>query len=505
MSKQSGNNRPTPTSVKVYNRLRTVLAIGIFVFVGLLWFKVNKKVEVIEIERAPKSRSWSEIVASDTLNVITLKTSFTAFDYRDRWYGNEYENAKTVADALGLKLKIMIVNSENAIADSLFLGAADVAIWPMAYSVAERYWYLRPTGPRWADGQCIASARKLNIEAYKDSLLTDSAISELPKYKLSLIKDSHQWNVYQDRKIRKQYDFRPYVIDTIPCDSLNTELLTDSMIVGRTEAVMLRCNVARLMRDYYPTLVVSDTLPGSVDSLAWMVTNVSDTLKHKIDSVSSELLENHTPHYTIVIKRKNVQKSKRPLLVSSFKMKDGAISPYDEIFMRKAKEYNLDWRMLAGIAFIESRFNYAVVSSKGPIGLMQLMPQTARNFGYEPEDVLDPELNIELACRLYVRIADRLRKRVPGISDEDLMCFSLAGYNAGIGHVYDAICLAETLGYQANVWPNNVEHCLRLKSDPQYYRMSVVKQGKFNGAFTINYVNQVMGAYHAFSQKVPKD
>ena len=56
-----------------------------------------------------------------------------------------------------------------------------------------------------------------------------------------------------------------------------------------------------------------------------------------------------------------------------------------------------------------------------------------------------------------------------------------------------------------NVWPNSVEHCLRLKSDPQYYRMSVVKQGKFNGAFTINYVNTVMSAYHEFSLKAAKE
>jgi membrane-bound lytic murein transglycosylase F len=505
VTKQSGNTRPKTKSEKLYDRLRTVLAIGLFVLVGFLWHKVNQKVEVIEIERTPKSRTWSEILASDTLNVVTLQTSFSAFEYRGRWYGNEYENAKTVAGALGLKLNIMLVKSEEALIDSLFYGAADVSIWPMAYSVMESYWYLRPTGPRWADGQCIASARKLKTEAYKDSLLTDSMLAELPKYKLSLIEGSHQWNIYKDRKIQKLFDFRPYVIDTIPNDSLNTELLTDSMIVGLTEAVMLRCNVARLMRDYYPTLVVSDTIPNSIDSLAWAVTNVSDTLKHKIDSITAEQLDSQTPHYTIVARRKKDTKRKRPLIVNSFKMKDGAISPYDDIFKRKAKEYNLDWRMLAGIAYIESRFNHAVISTKGPIGLMQLMPQTARIFGHDPEEVLDPELNIDLACKLYIRIADRLRKRVPGVSDEDLMCLSLAGYNAGIAHVYDAIRLAETLGYKANVWPNNVEHCLRLKADPQYYRMSVVKQGKFNGAFTINYVNQVMGAYHAFSQKVPKD
>lgn len=118
--------------------MRTLLAIGLFVLVGFLWFKVNKKVEVIEIERAPKSRTWSEIVASDTLNVVTLPTSFTAFQYRGRWYGNEYENAKTVAEALGLKLNIMLVKSENAIADSLFYGVPmwPFGRWPIAWSKA---------------------------------------------------------------------------------------------------------------------------------------------------------------------------------------------------------------------------------------------------------------------------------------------------------------------------------------------------------------------------------
>ena len=503
MSEQKDNSR-SQSETKWYNRMLTMVVIGVFALVCLLFIKINERVEVIETERAPKPRTWSEIVASDTLNAVTLQTSFTAFEYRGRWYGNEYDNAKAVAEALGLKLKIIFVKSEDAIADSLFWGAADVAIWPTAYSVKENYWFLRATGPRWADGQCIASSRKLKTDFYKDSLLTDSALAELPKYKLSLIKDSHQWNIYQNRSIRKQYDFRPYVIDTIAADSLNTELLTDSMIVGLTDAVMLRCNVARLMRDYYPSLVVSDTLPNSIDSLAWMVTNVADTLKHKIDSISSELFDNTTPHYTVSIKRVSEQKRSRTKKIHYYRMKDGAISPYDDIFKQKGKEYGLDWCLLAGIAHTESRFNASVISTKGPLGLMQLMPSTARIFGHEPSEVLDPELNVDIACQLLTRIIKSVRKRVPGVSDEDLLSFSLAGYNCGLAHVYDAIRLAETLGYDPNVWPNSVEHCLRLKSDPQYYRMSVVKQGKFNGAFTINYVNTVMSAYHEFSLKAAK-
>jgi len=490
----------------MFNLKRVSLVICLLVLIGAIFFiKTNFKEDPIELRFKPNSRSWSEIVASDTLKAITIQTSSTAFVYKDRYYGHEYINAKTVAEALNLKLKIIFVKSEQAIADSLYSGAADVAIWPMAYSVVDGHWFLRPTGPRWKDGQCIASARRLKTDAYKDSLLTDSMIAELPKYKLSLIEASHQWNVFHSRATIKHFDFRPYYIDTIPFDSLTTEQLTDSMIEGHTDAVMLRCNVARLMHDFYPSLIVSDTLPYSIDSLAWMVTNVSDTLKHMIDSVVTVKFESKTPHYTVALKRYRDQRKTRLRKAHYFKMKNGAISPYDEIFKAKGKEYNLDWRLLAGIAYIESNFNHAVVSTKGPIGLMQLMPATARIFDHEPEDVIDPELNVDLACQLLNRIILRVRKRVPGVSDEDLICFSLAGYNAGLAHVYDAIRLAETLGYSANVWPNNVEHCLRLKSDPQYYRMSVVKQGKFNGAFTINYVNEVMAAYHTFSQKVEKD
>jgi len=488
------------------NHKRIALVIGFLVLVGIFWCHKNFLKEEPAAKRIdPKPRTWSEIVASDTLNAITIQTSFTAFNYNGRWYGHEYKNAKAVAEALGLKLNIISVKNEKEIADSLFSGAADLSIWPMDYSVVTGHWFLRPTGPRWKDGQCIASARRLKTDAYKDSLLTDSMLADLPKYKLSIIKDSHQWNVYINKSIRANFDFRPYLIDTIPNDSLNTEQLTDSMMAGQTDAVMLRCNVARLMHDYFPTLRVSDTIPNSIDSLAWMVTNVSDTLQFKIDSVTAELLDNETPHYTIASKRFSNHKRKKVRKVHNFRLTNGAISPYDEIFKKKGNEYNLDWRLLAGIAFIESSFNHEVISTKGPIGLMQLMPSTARIYNYEPEDVIDPELNVDLACQLLTRIIELVRKRVPEVSDEDLLCFALAGYNAGLAHVYDAIRLADTLGYNPNVWPNNVEHCLRLKADPQYYRMSVVKQGKFNGAFTINYVNEVMAAYQSFSQKVDKD
>lgn len=478
-------------------RKRYMLVISFCMLAAMVGYLIYSPVHVPQ-RPAPSPRTWSEIQQSDTLRAVTIPSSYAAFQFKGEWHGHEYANAQIIAKALGLQLQMLEVNSEQAMVDSLFAGAADVAIWPMSYSVVRDHWFLLPTGPRWSDSQCIVSATKLELEAYADSLLTDSILAELPHYRLSIVEGSRQWLTYHDDSVRTYFDFRPFVVDTIPHDSLSNEQITDSLIMGRTEAVMLRCNVARLMHDYYPSLVLSDTIPFSADSVAWMVTRGSDTLQHLIDSLTLAKLESGTPQYRGAPNHYRQQKLNQLRKAAHFRVSEGGISIYDEIFQTTGEKYDIDWRLLAGIAYIESNFNHAIVSRRGPIGLMQLMPRTVEIYGYTDEEALDPVVNADIAAQLYSNLRNLIAKRVPGISDDDLICFSLAAYNAGLSHVYDAIALAESLGYKSNVWEDNVEHCLRLKYEPQYYNMPVVKQGKFNGAFTINYVNEVTAAYQTF-------
>lgn len=461
----------------VLHRKRYTLTISALLLMAMMAGVIYYDWEV-EPVRIPAPRNWSQIVASDTLRVVTIPSSYTAFEYKGRWHGHEYENAALVAEALGLNLEVLTVESEQALADSLFAGAADMAITPMEHAMVEGHWFLRPAGLRWAEQKCLVAPRWLNVAVKADSLLMDSLRLHQADYRLMMAEG----------------------------DSLTLEQRTDSMMRHRgTEALILRCNVARLMHDFYPTLAILDTITDSLDSLSWMVAAGADTLQQKIDSVAAEILENGAPHYTVTLKGYRTQRKHRARRIAQYVKTDGGLSPYDDIFRRKAAEADLDWRLLAGIAYVESNFRHDIVSRRGPIGLMQLMPQTVRSYGVDPEDALDPEVNVDLAVRLYGNVCRLICGRVPGIAQKDLMAFALAAYNAGLGHVYDAIRLAETLGYNPRVWEDNVEHCLRLKSDPQYYKMSVVKSGRFNGAFTINYVNEVTAAYQSFCAQLPQE
>lgn len=235
-----------------------------------------------------------------------------------------------------------------------------------------------------------------------------------------------------------------------------------------------------------------------------------------IDSISNK------PAYADFLKQ--IHKAKRKNIKVKYRSAIGekCISEYDVIFKREAEKYGWDWRMLAAISFCESHFNPYAESGRGAQGLMQMMPGTARRFGIQDEDYTDPEESVAAACKYLQYLERNLTNKVlttvyPELENASkatpeqrqilqgsLLAMILASYNAGMGHVYDAIMLADALGYNPAVWNNNVETCLSFKTDPKYYEMSVVRSGKFNSGHTLAYVNNVLNTYYEFCDWVEK-
>lgn len=94
------------------------------------------------------------------------------------------------------------------------------------------------------------------------------------------------------------------------------------------------------------------------------------------------------------------------------------------LLLQAAEESGVDVALLEAVAQQESAFNPLAVSAAGAVGLMQLMPDTARRFGVD--DRRDPEQNLRGGARYLAWLLDHF--------DHDLE-LALAAYNAGEGSV----------------------------------------------------------------------
>jgi soluble lytic murein transglycosylase-like protein len=107
-----------------------------------------------------------------------------------------------------------------------------------------------------------------------------------------------------------------------------------------------------------------------------------------------------------------------------------------------ASAANVSPTLLAALIWQESRWNPQAVSSKGAMGLAQLMPGTARDLGVNP---LDPIANLHGGARYLRQLLDQFDGNVEK---------ALAAYNAGPGRVRSAggvPAIAETQAYVSSI------------------------------------------------------
>ncbi|PVZ39848.1 lytic transglycosylase domain-containing protein [Pseudomonas sp. CC120222-01a] len=94
--------------------------------------------------------------------------------------------------------------------------------------------------------------------------------------------------------------------------------------------------------------------------------------------------------------------------------------PYAELVAAAARDYDVPLALLHALIKAESGYNPKARSAAGAVGLMQLMPDTAKEMGVE--DILDPEDNVQGGARYL--------KRMLTLFDNDIT-LAVAAYNAG--------------------------------------------------------------------------
>ncbi len=166
-------------------------------------------------------------------------------------------------------------------------------------------------------------------------------------------------------------------------------------------------------------------------------------------------------------------------------------STFNHLFQRYAGAAGLDWRLLAAQCYQESGYDPGARSWAGACGLMQIMPTTADRLGLARSDMFDAEKNVAAGARLMGMLM-REFSDIPNTSER--INFALAAYNAGSGHVRDAMALARKHGGNPHSWASVGQFILKLRQ-PEYYQDPVVRHGFVRGTETFNYVQSIRRRY----------
>lgn len=436
-----------------------------------------------EKEDVPVPVDLPQLKAEGEITAVTLYSSTSYFQYKMQPMGYEYDLIKDFAQSQGLKLNIKVAENPTRLVEMLEAGEADVVAYPIPFNnkLKDEVIYC---------GREDISSQVLVQRANKgDTILTD--VTQLIGKEVFVKPNTKYHERLKNLDVELGGGIR---IEDIGKDTVTTEDLIEMVSLGQIPYTVSDDNTARLNKTYYWN-INADLKVSFPQRSSWVVRKSSPELAAAINEWASDKTGKHV--FKAATKR-YFELSKQPFTADIPEVKNGHVSPYDLLFKKHAKNIGWDWQLLASIAYQESRFNPTVVSWAGAEGLMGIMPNTAKALGVTPHELKDPDTGV----RTGVDCLRRFRQGFSEITDpEEKIKFTLASYNAGIGHVYDAQRLAEKYGKDPKKWDNNVEEYVRLKSDPEYYNDPVCKHGYLRGSETYNYVREVMERYHYYKGK----
>jgi len=408
------------------------------------------------------------------IRMITRNNSATYFLWRGQLMGFEYDMATRFAKKHEMHLEVVVAPAHADLLPMLRSGQGDFVAAFMTptpdridslVTFTEPYFY----------------ASEVVVGRTSEPLMDTPA--DLAHHKIAVRRSSSYWTTLEE--LREKEDIKFELVE-VP-ENMETEAVIAAVADGRYDLTVADSNLLELemsLRDDIQGLLqLKEPTPR-----AWAVHPGNPELIEAINEFFES--EYKSEFYNSTFSRYFDHSAKYD---SGWDDQGaaGKLSPYDELVREYAPQYGFDWRLIVAQMYQESRFNPEARSWAGAVGLMQVMPRTAKELG--AGDLEDPHVSIETGLRYLKWVWERFPNR---LDFDEHMWFALASYNAGHGHVQDARRLAAKLDLDPDHWLGNVELAMLKLAEPEYSRQA--RHGYVRGTEPVAYVRHIRERYRAY-------
>jgi len=413
---------------------------------------------------------------TQVLRVLTRNNPATYFLWRGELLGFEYELARHFAKQQKLRVEMVVPPMREDLIPWLLEGKGDLIAASMTISDQRESQGIEFSRP-------YLTASEIVVARAEEPLSRLASPGDLVGRTVVVRKSSSYWDTLQD--LQKQGI--ALTVQAAPED-LETEEIIARVAEGEYDLTVADSHILDIELTWREDIRAAFPL-GDPKEHGWAVRTSNPKL---LKAVNQYLRREHRGlFYNITFNKyfKNPRNIREHLEFRT--TRTGELSPYDDLAQTFAKHYGFDWRLVVAQMYQESRFDPDARSWSGAVGLMQVLPRTAKSLGFST--ITTPEESIEAGVKYLDWVRERFEPELPV---NVRTWFALAAYNAGHGHVLDARRLANQLGLNPDRWFGNVEKAIKLLARRKYARQA--RHGYCRGSEPVQYVREIKRRYEAY-------
>ena len=420
-------------------------------------------------------KSSSLPVKTDKLIVIAVNSYGTFYqNYKGEYAGLEFDLVSEFAEEIDKKIKFIVVSDVEAALLSLEKNQGHMITGINVADLSRQHISFGP----------IYQRVQPQI-AYNTNFSKPKNISDLSGKNIEIVSGTVHSDQLHKEKLK---------IPSLKWTEMNTSVddLLTRLSKGQSDYVVADSIQISIQKNFYTNLGVAINL-GKKSGKAWAFSSYMEPeLKTKArrffkkinkDGNLNRLLDKYYGHI-----HRLGQDDVKKFLKNTRKL----LPDLRSYFYEAEEKTNIDWRLIAALAYQESHWDRMATSSTNVRGIMMLTEDTAQRM--EVTDRLDARQSILAGARYLLILKDTLPSR---IVEPDRTWIALAAYNQGYGHIEDARILAQRMKLSPDLWVD-LKKSLPLLSDSTHFEN--LKYGYARGGEAV-YLTESVRAYYDILMK----